>query len=213
MTNDIFADDEPAGADDGPAGSAVDAQIAARSKRAPPSAPPKPVKPPKPKRAKKIKSSSGSLMDKLGENKQPVFILSGILIAIVVVFGLSSLTIGDTESEHHAALTAIYEEHLELRKRKAKGDEWDPLIVRAEELKATMVPDLIRHKAGSEKRDLQELLWAVRDCLIPMLQNSHKRTEQAEREFVKHLNLAGKLINNPDYEKQAAATSNGGGEK
>ncbi|GAB4139404.1 MAG: hypothetical protein Tsb009_08300 [Planctomycetaceae bacterium] len=172
---------------------------------APPSALTTPApKPPKPAKVKKFKGPREPLLEKLnlGENKGLVMGLGGIVLFIVIVFIVGITFSGNNHEQQYATLNEIYQEHVALRNRKASDSEWNDLMARAEELKKTMPDELVKAGAGAKNRAAQELLFAVRDKLVDMLKDSRRKPSKKEKEFKAHLELARKLIDNPNYEKE-----------
>ena len=72
-----------------------------------------------------------------------------------------------------------------------------PLIARAEALRESILPNLEKTADSKDHRFEQELLYATRDYLIPMLKESRGKPTEKEKWFEAHMKLAKRMLDNP----------------
>ncbi|MFQ5732031.1 MAG: GYF domain-containing protein [Planctomycetaceae bacterium] len=167
-----------------------------------PYAPPKPIV----STPKRTRAPRDPLMPKIKEqfvsNWKVLSGVAGLMFAAGLIALFSSGVFRKPDAEYLNMLQAIYDKHKALKKRKANPDEWAPLVAEAEELKARIGPAL-ESTARANNPVRQELFWATKYELVPMLQryaagDKDKPRDDSidhEKEFATHLKNARKLLN------------------
>jgi len=97
------------------------------------------------------------------------------------------------EERCYNRLTAFHDKFKALRKRKASKEEWDKLVKESQSMRQEFLPRLERD-ANAKRRDLQELLFALRDMVGFMLQDARTEVSESEMLFIKHLKDARKFL-------------------
>ncbi|WP_417388380.1 hypothetical protein [Gimesia sp.] len=116
-----------------------------------------------------------------------------VLAVLALVVGYTLLVMEGRNLEYKK-IKAVHLEFLELQKKGASDAEWesfkqsvhtriDPII---KKLEATVT---------SEFPVKQQLYWATRDHLYPMLDNARVEKSREQEKFEKHLEEAERLIN------------------
>ncbi|WP_237226310.1 DUF4339 domain-containing protein [Rubinisphaera sp. JC750] len=130
--------------------------------------------------------------------------------AIGLVFGLMYLPglLGGTNDQ------AIYERFKAIYSQIENGRANDPGALSStkqaliDEVKQT-VDDLEKAGAGADKPIKQQLFWAGRNCLLPLLQNPGTGDSTYDERFKNHVNTAGRMLGDPSVPPVQIETSEG----
>tara|TARA_R110002111_G_scaffold117466_2_gene179468 strand:+ start:38426 stop:39940 length:1515 start_codon:yes stop_codon:yes gene_type:complete len=199
--NDIAASEESQAAESRPAAESVN-HIAAAVPTPAMAAHPAYVSPvaaasapsrPKPK----IQVARSNPLESLGPLMNPP-VLGGIaaVIALAAIFYFVPMgglfTPGG--KDELAKFQAIHTEFLALQQKKASDGEWTSF---ASKVKTEMEPLIkeLEASASSDQPQLQQLLWAGRDYLNPMLENARTEVSRDQEKFEKHIKEAERILN------------------
>jgi hypothetical protein len=158
------------------------------------SAPSKPMAKPPVKRS----SSSRPPTDwgeKLAPLKNPKLLgaIGLIVVAVLLFFGSSLLPSGGADREKLEQLQQILADFRKLRDSKAGPSEWSEFTKKTEEIRKPMAEELEK-TANRRNPARQYMLWASRNRLPEMLQNSREKPTTAEEQFEANLYDAAKAL-------------------
>ncbi len=145
----------------------------------------------------KIQVARSNPLESLGPLMNPP-VLGGIaaVIALAAIFYFvpmgSLFTPGG--KEELAKFQTIHTEFLALQKKKASDGEWTSFESKVKTEIEPVIKEL-EANASSEQPQLQQLLWAGRDYLNPMLENARTEVSRDQEKFEKHLKEAERIIN------------------
>lgn len=116
-----------------------------------------------------------------------VFVVTNALILL-----LAPDVFGPDHRNYHTFLS-IWDEMKQMRERGSPLLEWNAF---AEQASARLAPIIAELEESADVRQpvKQHLLWAGRDCLLPMLRNAHVRRSHSEEQFQQHMNRASELL-------------------
>jgi hypothetical protein len=137
-----------------------------------------------------------SLLEKIKDNQKVLLSVLGGGVVLGLIFMLGMMFSGGSAEGYYEELDQIWTEHKALRDRKAPASDWKALTAKAEELNKRIVPKLTS-TASRERPELQELLFAARDGLIPMLKECRENVGEREKWFATKMKFARILIDDP----------------
>ncbi|QDT24523.1 DUF4339 domain-containing protein [Gimesia chilikensis] len=159
----------------------------------PMAATPPPSRPAKPQ----IKVARSNPFEALGPMMDPK-ILGGVGGAIVLAAILYFVPLGDLFAPggdaELAKFKAIHQEFLALQQKQASDAEWSSFKNKVKSEMDPLIKEL-ESSAGSDRPQLQQMLWAGRDYLPGMLDNARTEPSPDQEKFEKHLKEAERIIN------------------
>lgn len=139
--------------------------------------------------------------------RNPKLAVIGGLLLLIAVYKFMPFSSADKGTYDQYA--AIYAEMLQLRDSNASDEEWSKLTDKANTVNDAILKDLEQTASASEPAK-QQLLWAGRDYLIPMLGDARNGESENEKLFKEHLDNALAFIEGRSIEDGGGG--DGGGE-
>ncbi|MEQ9068203.1 MAG: hypothetical protein RLO18_15825, partial [Gimesia chilikensis] len=116
-----------------------------------------------------------------------------VLAAILYFVPLGDLFAPGGDAEL-AKFKAIHQEFLALQQKQASDAEWSSFKNKVKSEMDPLIKEL-ESSAGSDRPQLQQMLWAGRDYLPGMLDNARTEPSPDQEKFEKHLKEAERIIN------------------
>ncbi|MFH1302908.1 MAG: DUF4339 domain-containing protein [Planctomycetota bacterium] len=145
----------------------------------------------------KIKVERSNPLEALGPLMKPQ-VLGGIAAVIALAAIFYFVPLGDLFApggkEELAKFQTIHQEFLALQQKKASDAEWTSFESKVKTEMGPVIKEL-ESNASSDRPHLQQLLWAGRDYLKPMLENARTEVSRDQEKFEKHLKEAERIMN------------------
>ena len=137
--------------------------------------------------------------------------MAGVIGVLLLVAVYKFVPFGSGDRVTYDQYAQIYAEMQALREKNAADDEWTKLTDRANQVNDVILQDLEK-TASAQEPAKQQLLWAGRDYLIPMLGDARNGPSDNEKAFKEHLDNALALIEGRPVDSGGGGDGDEGGE-